>query len=133
MLPDRAPLGFRPDLKLDHENRTKLPIHRPVFVPVSLQTEHVGLLTDNLPRSFRCETHAEEAEVEVQQRHEHEDQEDSASELQEVLRGTLMAERRNSCEHGARLPPTLRQEQQETPAQSQVPAGGSEPNYYLKV
>lgn len=69
-----------------------------------------------------CVSHAEQAEVKVQQRHEHEDEEDAASELQEVLRRTLMTERRNSCKHTASLPPTLRQQEEQTSPQRQVPA-----------
>lgn len=69
-----------------------------------------------------CGTHAEQAEVKVQQRHEHEDEEHATSELQEVLRRALMSERRNSGEHATRLPPALRQKEEEAPAQRQVPA-----------
>lgn len=67
-------------------------------------------------------THAEQAEVKVQQRHEHEDEEDATSQLQEVLRRALMSEGRNSGEHATRLPPALCQEEEEAPAQRQVPA-----------
>lgn len=69
------------------------------------------------------ETHTDQADVKVQQRHEHEDEEDSTSELQEVLRRALMTERRHACKHTASLPPTLRQEEEQTSPQRQVPTG----------
>lgn len=67
-------------------------------------------------------THTEQAQVKVQQRHEHEDQEDSTSQLQEVLRRTLMAEGGDSRKHAASLPPALGQEEEQTSPQRQVPA-----------
>lgn len=57
----------------------------------------------------------------MQQRHEHEDEEDSTSELQEVLWRTLMTEGGDSREHAASLPPALSQEEEETSPQRQVP------------
>lgn len=64
----------------------------------------------------------EEVGVEVEEGHEHQHQQDPAPQLH-VLLGRALAHGGHAREHALALRPGLRQEQQQAPAQGQVPEG----------
>ena len=70
----------------------------------------------------RRATHREEAGVKVQQGHEHEHQEDTSTQLHVLLWGAL-AHGGHPREHALPLRAGLRQQEEQTPAQGQVPGG----------